>query len=130
MAAGESGFDPLPAIMKPVEGVVEIVLAGIGDGEVLGESGVVPQTGGGERGGGVNEALDDPGDDEIALARRLGVDEALELETADVGVNEDRRAGAPRSGWWQEQCGGRRGQTAQKSDQSETFVGGPKTSVP
>ena len=69
MAPGEALLDALLARGEPVHGVVELVLVGIEEGELAGDgAGVLPEAGGGELGGGVEQALGDHGEDAVALA--------------------------------------------------------------
>ena len=82
MPLRELVLDALLAGQQPVERSVEIVFVGVFDPELLGQGGMLPQPGGGQFRTGVQQALDDHGHDEVALARGFGPQQAIEAELA------------------------------------------------
>ena len=80
---GQFLLDPILTLEQPVHGPVQVVLVGVLQGELGGQGGGVPEPGGGELGGGPQQALNDHGQHQVALARGLGVDQSGELQAAD-----------------------------------------------
>ena len=83
VSAGELFLDGLLPQEQPVHGVVEVILSGVGDIQLLGQSGVVPVAGMGQLGAREEQALGDHGDHQVALSRRFRRDEFLHSEFAD-----------------------------------------------
>jgi hypothetical protein len=95
VALGELLFDVGLTGEEPVQGLVQVVLGGLGHLQFFGQSGGVPEPRGGELGARVQEAFGDHGHDEVALARGLGCQQQVEAEAAhgaedglDVAVGE------------------------------------------
>ena len=69
--AGELLLDGRLPLEQPIHGVVEMILGGVGDVQLLGQSGVVPVAGVGQLGAGEEQAFGDHGDHQVALSRGL-----------------------------------------------------------
>jgi hypothetical protein len=82
----------------PIHGVVELILAGVGDVQLLGQCGVVPVPRVGQLGAGEDQPFDDHGDDPVASARGLESDEFVEAELLDHLEDGLDVAVGPRSG--------------------------------
>jgi len=81
VAPGEPPLDRLLALLKPVERPVEVVLVRPLDPELGGERGVGEAPGRGQLRRRIEDALDDEGEREGALARRRAVEQARKLES-------------------------------------------------
>ena len=95
VALGEPALDALLAREQPVHRLVEGVLVGVAQVELLGQRGGVPSPGGGELRGGVEQPLHDHGQDPVALGRAFGGDEPVQAQApghgeqgVDVAVGE------------------------------------------
>ena len=80
---GQLVLDHRLSFQQPVHGVVELILGGVGDVQLLGQCGVVPVSRVGQLGAGEDQPFDDHGDDEMASVRGLGGDEVVEAERLD-----------------------------------------------
>ena len=67
MAPGQLLLDLRLALQEPVHGLIEVVLVGAFHPQLLRQAGGVPQPGGGELGAGMDQALEDHGQDQVAL---------------------------------------------------------------
>ena len=67
MSPGQFLLDPILALEQPVHGPVQVVLIGIFQGKFRRQGRGVPEPGGGELGGGLEQTLNDHGQDQIAL---------------------------------------------------------------
>jgi hypothetical protein len=83
VARRELGLDPLLASPKPVEGLVKLVDVRIADREFFGQGGATPQPRGGQLGAGRDQTLRDHGHDQVALARGLGGNQAVQIELSN-----------------------------------------------
>ena len=81
--AGQLLLDAPLALKQPVHGLVQVVGIGVLQGELRGQGGGVPEPGGGQLGGGLQQALNDQGQDQVALPRRPGIDQGGEPEAPD-----------------------------------------------
>src|SRR5229473_6269193 len=109
MSGSQLRFDAGLAADEPVHSLVQIVLVGAGEIEELSQAaggGVEAEAAsGGEFGGGLDDAGDDHGADEIPLAGRCGGDDPVQSEgskraedSADVAVRERARDHKVRGG--------------------------------
>jgi hypothetical protein len=83
VSLGQLLLDRRLALQQPVHRVVELILVGIGDVQLLGQSGVMPVSGVGQFGAGKHQSFDDHGDNQIAPPGRLGGDDLIEAELTD-----------------------------------------------
>ena len=82
VAGGEFFLDAPLSLQQPVHGLIQVVFGSVGDSQLLGQGGAVP-AGGGQSGSGIEQALDDHGQDQIALATRLGGNHGIQPELTD-----------------------------------------------
>ena len=76
--SGEFLLDRRLSFQQPIHGVVEVILGGVGDVQLLGQGGVVPVSGVGQFGAGKEQAFGDHGDHQVASSRGLGRDELVQ----------------------------------------------------
>ena len=88
MAFGQAALDGGLAFVEPVHGGMEVVFAGLLELEFLREGGGVPQTGGGEFGGGLQKTLGEHGQDTAAVAGGAAVEQGGDVEFA-AGVEDE-----------------------------------------
>ena len=77
---GQLALNAVLTLQQPVHGLIEIVLVSVLQGEFLGQGGGVPQTGGGQLGGRMQQPLDDHGQDPVPFGRGSGVDQRRQLQ--------------------------------------------------
>ena len=75
-------FEAALARPQPVQRFVEVILVGVFDPQLLGQRGVGPQPGGGQLGGGIEDAVDDQRYDQVALPGALGSEQTIEAQLA------------------------------------------------
>ena len=68
---------------EPIKGIVELLLIGVDDGELLGKGCGMPEPCRRQLGRGVDEPLRNHGDDEITLPASLGGEERIEADRMD-----------------------------------------------
>ena len=95
VTGGEFLLDARLPIQQPVHGLVQVVLGGIGDRQLLGQGRGVPFAGGSQFRARMQQTCCDHGHDQIALATTLGGEEGIQAELAhrpqdgfDVAVGE------------------------------------------
>ena len=82
VALGEPLLDAALALQQPVHGLVEGILVGVLQAQFGGQGGGVPEAGGGELGGGLQQALGDHGEDTVAMGRGTAVEQSGEAQLA------------------------------------------------
>ena len=85
MALRETALDARLAGEQPVHRLVQVVLVGVAQVELLGQRGGMPPPGGGELRAGVQQPSHDHGQDPVALRRTLRGDEPVQPQTPGHG---------------------------------------------
>ena len=85
VALGETALDARLAGEQPVHRLVQVVLVGAAQVELLGQRGGLPPPGGGELRGGVEQPSHDHGQDPVALGRALRGDEPVQAQAPGHG---------------------------------------------
>src|SRR5271165_2775640 len=83
VACGEFFLDAPLSFQQPVHGLIQVVFLGLAHPQLLGQGGAVPVAGGSQFGSGIEQALHDHGQDQVALATRLGGEDGIQPELAD-----------------------------------------------